>query len=410
MSSLSQSIATMKKKTATMPHVPAPTQRETMFKNATSDMLDEARGVVENATGQGQMLDPMIYQMLGIQPQYQDNSAELQQSQASLDSQQKQLDDAQQTMAQLQSVPKGRRSPAQNKQLRQLKKQIPNLQTAYSKTQTAHGNLMTSQKTITGLSRLDPSQIPADSPFSSANPLNQAQATEEQRLNQYLAGSAPGAVGTGAAAVDPTLVHQYDAAESALRAKLEQRYGPDYENSSVGQMALQNFSRQKNEAYATWNQQQVEKYNSLAFTGQANLQQLLSNRIGMMREPQGNEMSSANALANVAGARGQQESLTNQMLLGRAGQTTTATNPMAPLGAGVGAASSLANWAVSPSSTGGPSPVSQLGNWMRGGGSESQMMGPTTGNEVDANAMAAANEVPAGGMSEVGGGEMSSLG
>jgi hypothetical protein len=364
MSSLSQSIATMKQKTQKMPSVPPPTARETQFKNATSDMLDEARGVVENSVGQGQMLDPQIYQMLGLEPQYQDNSAELQQSQASLDSQQKQMDDAQQTIAQLKSVPKGKRSPQQNQQLRQLKKQLPNLQTAYSKTQTAHGNLMTSQKTITGLSRLDPSKIPADSPFSSANPLNQAQATESQRLNQYLAGSAPGAVGTGAAAVDPTLVHQYDAAESALRAKLQQRYGPDYENSSVGQMALQNFGRQKNGAYATWNQQQVEKYNSLAFSGQANLQSLLGQQIGLMREPQTNEAQSGANLANVASARLPQEALTNQMLLGRAGQTTNVSSP-AMIGAAAGAgAGQLANWAVTPTTPGGASPAGSAYNWL----------------------------------------------
>jgi hypothetical protein len=368
MSNIGSTAMNSKKKTDMTPHIPAPTQRETMFKNATSDMLDEARGVVENSVGQGQMLDPQIYQMLGLEPQYQDNSAELQQSQGSLDSQQKQLDDAQQTVAQLQSVPKGRRSPAQRQQLRQLKKQIPNLQTAYSKAQTAHGNLMTSQKTITGLNRLDPSKIPADSPFSSANPLNQAQATESQRLNQYLAGSAPGATGTGAAAVDPTLVHQYDAAESALRAKLQQRYGPDYENSSVGQMALQNFGRQKNEAYATWNQQQVEKYNSLAFSGQANLQSLLGQRIGLMREPQGNEQQSAAGLSNVATARGGQEALTNQMLLGRGGVTTNVSSPGMIGAAGVGAAGNLANWATSTPSSGGPAPASQLANWMTGAG------------------------------------------
>jgi hypothetical protein len=376
MSNIGSTAMNSKKKTDTTPHIPPPTQRETMFKNATSDMLDEARGVVENSVGQGQMLDPMIYQMLGLEPQYQDNSAELQQAQGSLDSQQKQLDDAQQTVAQLKSVPKGKRSPEQNKQLRQLKKQIPNLQTAYSKAQTAHGNLMTSQKTITGLSRLDPSKIPADSPFSSANPLNQAQATESQRLNQYLAGSAPGAVGTGAAAVDPTLVHQYDAAESALRAKLQQRYGPDYENSSVGQMALQNFGRQKNEAYATWNQQQVEKYNSLAFSGQANLQSLLGQRIGLMREPQGNEMASGAGLANVAQARTGQEALTNQMLLGRGGVTVNASQPGMVGAAALGGAGNLANWAVTPTTTGGPSPAGSAYNWMKGlGGGETAYTG-----------------------------------
>ena len=37
-----------------------------------------------------------------------------------------------------------------------------------------------------------------------------------------------------------------------MRAKLTERFGPDFENTTVGQMALQNFSRERNEAFATW--------------------------------------------------------------------------------------------------------------------------------------------------------------
>src|SRR5206468_1628021 len=139
----------------------------------------------------------------------------------------------------------------------------------------------------------DPSTIDKSSPFSSLNPLNQAQATESSRLNQYLAGGE----------VDPTLKHQYDAAEQALHAQLSQRYGPDYANSSVGQTALQNFSRQKNEAFATWNQQMVQKYNDLAFNGQQNLQQLLAGQISLMREPSTNQLNMGSTLTNDAAQR-----------------------------------------------------------------------------------------------------------
>src|ERR1051326_911990 len=239
--------------------------RQRAFNVGTMNMLDEARSVVENAVGQGQEINPLVYQMLGLQPQYEDHSADLQSAQGELDTAQKQYDEAQKTLDNIRAIPGGKRSPAQRKQARQLKKTMPAMLKNIETAKEAFGHLQTQPKVITGLTKMDPSQIPADSPFSAANPLHHAQATEAERLNQNLAGGE----------VDPTLKHQYGVAEDQLRASLAQRFGPDYESSSVGQMALSNFNRQKNEAFATWNQQQVEKYNNLAFQGAANLQSLV---------------------------------------------------------------------------------------------------------------------------------------
>jgi hypothetical protein len=365
---MSNSVSTAqqgKRDTTQTPHVPPLPARQQQFQTGTLNLLDEARNVVENSVRQGQELNPMIYQMLGLDPQYEDHSQDIQGAQSEFDAAQKQLSEAQDTQASLNGIPKGKRTPAQRKQLRQIRKQIPQLNKALESSRDALGRLQTMPKTITGFNRLDPANIPKESPFSSANPLNQAQATESQRLNQYLQGGE----------VDPTLKHQYDSMESALRAKLAQRYGPDFENTSVGQMALQNFSRQKNEAFATWNQQMVEKYNDLAFQGQANLQNLLSNRIAMLREPgQASAAMGAN-LSNLAGNRISQESLNNQMVLGRAGVTVNSINPvtMGSVAGGVGSAlmtpydaqgHTLGGLAV----RGGEKAYGALSNWLGGGG------------------------------------------
>jgi prefoldin subunit 5 len=323
----SSAMQTAKAKGQSTPHVPAASAKQQKFQQGTMGMLDEARSVIENAVGQGSELNPMIYQMLGLSPQYEDHSGDLQSAQSAMDAAQKQYDEAQKTVDTIRGIPKGKRTPEQRKQFNQLKKQIPSLQKALGSANDALGKIQTMPKTITGLSRLDPSQIPENSPFSSLNPLNQAQAAEAGRLNDYLKGGE----------VDPTLKHQYDQAESALRTKLAQRFGPDYEASSVGQMALQNFMQTKNNAFATWNEQQVQKYNDLAFQGQANLQSLLGGQIGLMREPSTTQIGMGNALANDAQQRLQQEQIVNQMRLGRAGVSTSTSNfsPAGAVGSGL---------------------------------------------------------------------------
>jgi hypothetical protein len=316
-----------KSDTSKTPHVPGAAPAQQQFQRGTMGMLDDARQMAENAAGQGMQLNPMIYQMLGINPQFEDHSADLQSSQQEMDAAQQQFDEAQKHFDQLKGIPQGKRSKQQKQQIRQLKKQMPQMTKALADAKNQFQQVQTMPKTITGFNRMDPNQIDKSSPFSAQNPLNQAQATETSRLNQYLQGGE----------VDPTLKHQYDAAEQQLRAQLTQRFGPDFESSSVGQMALQNFSRQKNEAFATWNQQQVQKYNDLAFQGQANLQQLLAGQIGLMREPTGNQMNSATQLTNDAQTRLQEEQIKNQMRLGRAGVTvnTASGNPLALAGGGL---------------------------------------------------------------------------
>jgi prefoldin subunit 5 len=384
----SSAMQTAKAKGQSTPHVPAASAKQQKFQQGTMGMLDEARSVIENAVGQGSELNPMIYQMLGLSPQYEDHTADLQGAQGAMDAAQKQYDEAQKTVDTIRGIPKGKRTPEQRKQFNQLKKQIPSLQKALGSANDALGKMQTMPKTITGLSRLDPSQIPANSPFSSQNPLNQAQAAEAGRLNDYLKGGE----------VDPTLKHQYDQAESALRTKLAQRFGPDYESSSVGQMALQNFTRQKNEAFATWNEQQVQKYNDLAFQGQANLQSLLGGQIGLMREPSHDQANMGGALANDAQQRLQQEQIVNQMRLGRAGVSTSTSNfsPAGAIGSGLQGLSQLmttpydsqgstlagkftgSNPAASesvavPSYAGG----SALNSWMGGGAGAAEAAGAT---------------------------------
>lgn len=325
---------TGKKDTKQRIHMPPPGARQQAFKSGTMGMLDDARQMVENAAGQGMELNPLIYQMLGLNPQMEDHSAELTAAQQEMDTSQKQYDEAKTQLDQLKGIPQGKRTDEQKKQFKTLKKGVDQMGKSLADTRNNFNRLQTMPKTITGFDHMDPNAIPKESPFSAQNPLNQAQATESQRLNQYLAGGE----------VDPTLKHQYDQAEQQLRAKLSQRFGADFESTSVGQMALQNFSRQKNEAFATYNQSQVEKYNALAFQGQANLQQLLSNQIGLMREPSHDQMNAGAQLSNVAQTRLSEQSLDEQARAARAGVSvnTITGNPIGAIGGGLG---NLANMA-----------------------------------------------------------------
>lgn len=328
----STALQTSKQESHRTPQAQQAGPRQRAFHSGTMSMLEDARAMAENAAGQGMQLNPIIYQMLGLQPRTEDHSADLEAARQEMDAAQTQFDESQKAFDQLRGIPKGKRSKEQKKQFKQLKKYMKAGQKPIEDATARFNQLQTMPFTITGFDRMDPNDIPKESPFSAMNPLNKAQQTEAGRLNEYLAGGE----------VDPTLKQEYTAAEQALRAKLSERFGPDFENTSVGQMALQNFSRERNEAFATWNEQQVEKYNSLAFQGQANLQTLLANQIGLMREPSNTQMGTAGALSNLTGQRLNEEQQNLAERSARQGLAISATNYGSPAGAVGGALSSPA--------------------------------------------------------------------
>lgn len=374
-----------------------PSVRQTQFASGTLNLLDEARSLVENATQQGQQLNPMIYQMLGLDPQYTDNTADLNQASQEFDAAQKQLDAAQQTLSQLQGIPKGRRSPAQRKQLQQLKKQMPALTKSMEAARDAHGRLATMPKEITGFNRLDPSQIPANSPFSQQNPLFQIAHTEAERAQQAM---------EGGIAVDPMLVHQWTQGEGQLRASLAQRLGPDYENTSVGQMALQDFDRRKTEAFANWNYSKQQEYANQAFSMAGAQQQLTGGLIGLMREPSNAEQNMGAALSQAAGPRLTAQQTWNQYLLGRSGlpMGTVPQAPMPNLSSGGGLAQLLEQMGKGGGGGGGGGsiPSNYTGAGIQAGGADSGLSSIAQAGVGEGMSSAGAGE----GMSAAGGGEI----
>jgi hypothetical protein len=338
---MSNIASTAMQKTATSPKAGPMGPQERAFNTGTLNLLDEARNVVENAVQQGQELNPEIYRMLGMDPQYEDHSKELADSQAQFDAASKQMEEAQTTMSQLKGIPRGKRTPQQQKQFQQLKKQIPAFQRSLETARNAHGRLATMPKTITGFNRLDAENIPSQSPFSAENPLYKIQRVEAENAQNMLTGGMP---------VDPTLLHSFDTAESKLRAQLASRYGPDYENSSVGQMALQNFARNKNESIATWRNNMAQQYATAAFSQAGSQQSLLQNLIGMYREPGTMSANLGTQLENIGIGRQGEES---QMLAEREAergmqQSTVSGVPVAAL-----AAQGLAGLMTTPYTSGG---------------------------------------------------------
>jgi hypothetical protein len=308
--SISSAITTSQKR----PTVPPVGQRQTQFEQGTQTMLDESRQMVENAVGQGQDLNPMIYQYLGLTPTYEDHSADISSAQTEFDAAQKQLSEAQDTLAKLKAIPPGMRTPAMKHQISQLKTHMPALNSAIGKSQEALGHLQTMPKTITGVTRSDPSTIPADSPFSPKNPLNQtAQAEAQMASRMATAGSAEGGAGA-AQAIDPTLVHQWTQAEAQLNQTMEQRYGPDWKNSTVGQAAMSAFNRQKAEQYAQWNLQQMTTMQQAATGGFGSLQSLAQNQIALWQNPSQTQIQRGNEISNLAGNRLTEQQTFNQRL------------------------------------------------------------------------------------------------
>jgi hypothetical protein len=113
-----------------------------------------------------------------------------------------------------------------------------------SSTSKAGGTLKIEPYTITGFTRIDPNSLDPANPFSAKNPDNILLAQTQARLQSALSGGVP---------TDPTLLRALDDKERVLREELRRNLGADYENTTLGRDALNNWARERSEAVSTYN-------------------------------------------------------------------------------------------------------------------------------------------------------------
>jgi hypothetical protein len=235
----------------------------------TLDILNEERAVLENAINQGNQISPELYRALGLEPIYGSDApdlAGLRQSRDDLRGRENAL------MAERDQL-KGKKGGGKQKRLQQIKKELHAVKRQAQDAEKALGEGLTAGRTIIGFDRI----------AGVADPTGSAGGGFGAALDEF--GAHRAAALAGKEPVDPTLLRAFDEKERALRENLRRQLGTDYENSTAGQQALANLSRERAEAVALYNTDRITTFSALEESRAGALSELTSARLKQLMSP-----------------------------------------------------------------------------------------------------------------------------
>lgn len=269
-----------------------PSNSEVIFNRGTKGILNSERAILDDALTQGKLLEPEMYRALGLEPIYdRPEDPEFAGMSAALSGKQAQVEDLRRQMAEIKSM-KGPGERARSNRIkglersrRLLNREISSL-TQEVETRGAVGRRVVGFEPIAGVA--DPTGS-ANGSFGGA--LDQFNAS----LSRALAGEEP---------IDPTLKTEFETRERTLRERLRRQMGPDFETSTGGQTALANFDREKAEAFAQFNREQITESSRLAESRAGALSSLTGARLQQLAFPSSLRIAQGQALEGAADARG----------------------------------------------------------------------------------------------------------
>lgn len=251
--------------------------------------IDAQNALISNNLGQFNLLasEKLFLEALGVVPQFEDTSGEVaallarrDELNASLMDSRAAGDQAQQIRGERQRINeqlKKTKDPAKRAELRAQKKALAqDLKAAKPGRKGAKFNkgvrqematiderlrtLESQPRRITGFREATPDELPPDSPLSSRNPLNIAQAERNEQLIRALRGE-----------TEPSsrLTHQYEQRKQYERERLRRQMGPDFENSSQGIEALSRLEANFGEAAEEERRKTIQDLSSLNISAQA---------------------------------------------------------------------------------------------------------------------------------------------
>ena len=251
------------------PEYAGPSLRMRLFNQASQDILNEERGLVEDALSQNAAITPEMYRALGFEPIVEDRSGDI----SALS---KQRDDL---ATQLAGVKKQK-----GKKANQLRKQLAGLDNQL-------GSLRSMPGRVVGLKKMDTAPDPTG---SAAGSYRQAFDLENETLVRALQGQEP---------LDPTLMRSLDEEERKLRENLRRQMGPDFETSTAGEQAMDDFKKKKAEALATWNRNTIETYSGLTQARAESLSGLTTEKLKQLSYPSSAQIGESSALGDLAKSR-----------------------------------------------------------------------------------------------------------
>lgn len=280
----------------------APGTKEQLFNRGTQDILDTERQVLDDALAQGKLLEPEMYEALGLRPVYdRPEDPELARISAALTEKQNAFNGAKARLAELQNAKgqlKGKRFAQQRKDLAREIRQIKRASGPAAQREIAALTRDVEQRGAVGRKVVGFEAIPgvADPTGSAGGAFGGALNQFNEHLAAALAGKEP---------IDPTLARTFDERERTLRERLRRQMGPDYETSTAGEAALANFDREKAEAFAAYNRAAIGDFSQLAEGRAGTLAQLTAARLQSLSYPAAFRTSLAQQLEGAAAARNQ---------------------------------------------------------------------------------------------------------
>lgn len=298
-----------------IPAMQGPQQFEQIFNRGTRDILDEERHVMEDALGQASFMTPELYKVLGYEPVYDDRGV-TPDSLKALSQKSDELNKAllagreqrAASVGQLRDLRKqlrearkaGDHTTAQdlkgqikdiNQANRDFDAKAVSLRTEAGVAQQALSDAQSQPMRIVGFNKLD---RPIDPTGSPGGLYQMAFDLENESLVRALKGEEP---------VDGTLKTHWDQQEQQLRARLRAQLGPDYETSTAGSQALAVFDTQRNNAFATFNQDLVQRMSAETDARATNLSNLRGALMQQMMFPANQQLGRAAALGEAANSR-----------------------------------------------------------------------------------------------------------
>jgi len=260
--------------------MPGISRWESVFNKGTKDILDEERGVVEDAVAQGNLMSPEIYRLLGYEPVYDNpEGPDLGDLSNRLRDAKARVVDAQTKMRDLRHTTKtangGTLRPKDKKAMaQQLKKERRTANQEATALEKELGAAQTTGRRIVGLKKLE--EGPGDPTGSKDDLFRVAFNLENEALARALKGEEP---------LDATLKTAFDEKERTLRERLRRQLGPDYETTSSGVDALANFDRERGEAFKQYNMEATQLYAKLTSNRAVDLSNLTGQRIAQLLSP-----------------------------------------------------------------------------------------------------------------------------
>lgn len=122
---------------------------------------------------------------------------------------------------------------------------------------------------------------------------------EDQEIDRLLTGRVTKALQTGESD-DPRLNRELAEEEGLIRARLSRQFGPDYENTTAGQIALNNFRQRRTESLADFARRDVSEYNPMRLNQRTTLGQIAGQRLGLAQAATGERWRTSENLQNLS--------------------------------------------------------------------------------------------------------------